>query len=91
MDTIETFLYCLLLTSHLCLLVDISSLQKRPMCKLNYMVASFISAIVPAYLIKYPPINLHMIKWGLVGMSLLIGSLIATLFIQRVINVDIDF
>jgi len=45
-NLVVNYLYYLLLTSHICLFVDLSRLQKYPASRLNHLLASMISSLV---------------------------------------------
>lgn len=85
------FLFYLLITAHACVFLDISPLQKYPMCQLNLLLASSVSAAVPSIatsliMFSSPAIELFV---G-VGAALLL-SFVTTLTIQRVLDVDVNF
>lgn len=85
------FLFYFLITAHICLFVDISPLQKYAISKLNYLIASIISATAPTVvtnLTNFPSPSMEL-STGL-GTALLTGLLI-TLTVQRIIKIDIDF
>jgi hypothetical protein len=85
------FLYYLLLTAHVCLFVDMSPMQKHPACKLNYAVASVVSALLPCIAIRLMTFPTLILKHAAgVGIAVLL-SIVITLFIQQVVKVNIDF
>ena len=83
--------FYLLLTAHLCVLIDISPWQKRPMCELNLLLASLAAAIVPcvrAEVIAFPSPLVELT----VGMGTAVAlSLLITLNIQRILDIDINY
>lgn len=88
---IETYIVFTVITSHLCLFLDLSPIQKNPMCKLNYLFALLLSAILPSILTTFIDYSSTTLKVA-VGLSVaLICSALITLFIQKVINIDVDF
>lgn len=85
------FLFFFVITTALCLFVDISPLQKYPACKLNYLIASILAAIIPSVLtssISFSSITEEL----LLGIgSAVIASIIFILTIQRVIDIEVEF
>ena len=84
------FLYFWCLTVFFCLMVDISPLQEKSMCTLNYVLASLLAAIVPTILTNSVDFSSHRIElW--VGTVLSIAlSIILTLTIQKYLDIDIE-
>lgn len=85
------YLFFLLITAHVCLFVDISPLQKKSMCGLNYLLATLLSAAVPS-------IGMSLIVFSTPTKQLTVGissavvlSVLITLTIQRVFDMEIDF
>ncbi len=85
------FLFFLLLTATTCLLVDLSPLQKHPMCQLNFWLASVVAATVPAIgidLVSFPSPWLELSAG--IGAALCL-SVLGSLAIQRLLDVDINY
>lgn len=85
------FVYYLLLTAHVCLFIDVSPVQKYPMCKLNLLIASCIAALVPCVVINVTSFSSSLDK-HLVGIGIaVVLSVAMALLIQRIIKIDIEF
>lgn len=85
------FLFYMLIAAHVCIFIDISPLQKYPMCQLNLLLASLISAGVPSIvtlLVAFPTPAVELATG--IGVALLL-SFLTTLTIQRILNVDVNF
>ncbi len=85
------FLFYLFLTAHICLFVDLSPLQKRATCKLNFLIASLLAAAIPlaiTTLVTFPSLAVELF-WGVTS-ALALGVFI-TLNVQRLLNIDVDF
>lgn len=87
----DHFLFFLLIAVHMCLLVDLSPIQKYPTCKLNYLIASITAAVVPSLSVRFFTFSSAITELGFGISFVLILSIIMTLTIQRVIDVEIDF
>lgn len=88
---ITDFIIYLTITAHLCLFIDISPLQKYPTCKLNYILASILAAVVASIITASLPFASHL-KQLLVGSG--IASIVCVpmiLSIQCMFDIDIDF
>ncbi len=85
------FLFFMLLTAHACVLIDISPWQKHPICQLNLLLASMISAAIPSIFVDLVSFSTPVIELVAgIGAALLL-SLISTLTIQRFINIDVNY
>lgn len=84
-------MFFMLITAHICLLVDISPLQKRPTCKLNYLIASVLAAAIPSAITSFAPFSSAVMELSIGIGSALALSVLTTLTIQRIIDIDIDF
>ena len=85
------FLFYMLITTHVCVFLDISPLQKHPMCQLNFLLASLISAAVPSVATLLVPFPTPALELAIgIGAALLL-SFVTTLSIQRIFNIDINY
>lgn len=87
----KVFLAIFLFAAHICLFFDMSSLQKSPVCKLNYLLGSLIAtipAMVFSYLVVIPsPIEL----FGILAGITLVSSILVISTIQKYLDYDVDF
>lgn len=85
------FVMLLLLAAHVVLFVDLSPIQKRPLCSLNFVFAVLISALVPTLLV--PRMNAIGSDARLLSIAVVtvVLSIIITLTIQSVLDINIEF
>jgi len=88
---IEEFLVVFLFAIHVCLFVDMSSLQKKPICKLNFLIGSLI-ATIPAMIFCYLPVHLSLVNHIATVLTFtLFSSVLVTLNIQNYLDYEINF
>ena len=88
---IEEFLVVFLFAVHVCLFVDMSSLQKKPICKLNFLIGSLI-ATIPAMVLCYLPVHLSLVNHiTMVLIFTFFSSVLITLNIQKYLDYEVDF
>ncbi|MBL4761114.1 MAG: hypothetical protein JKY93_00270 [Gammaproteobacteria bacterium] len=85
------FLFYFMITVQICLFVDISPLQKHPTCKLNYLIASVLAAAIPSAITSFATFSSATMELSIGIGSALALSVLTTLTIQQIIDVDIDF
>jgi len=83
--------FYLFITTHICLFVDASPLQKHPTCKLNFIIVCILTAIIPSAITNMAKFPTFETELGVGIGSALVLSVIGTLTIQRIIDIDIDF
>lgn len=85
------FLFYCLISVHVCLLADLTPLQKKPFCDLNFLFASVTAAIIPSAVTSLVVFE-SFLKEVSVGTGLAVSfSLLITLTIQHFFDVDIYF
>lgn len=85
------FLFYCLVSAHVCLLTDISPLQKKPFCDLNFLIATVIAAAIPSVITSLIVFQSYTVEIAFgIGLAVLSGLLI-TLNIQRIIDLDVYF
>ena len=84
-------MFFMLITAHICLFVDISPLQQHPTCKLNYLIASVLAAAIPSAITSFITFSSAVMELSVGIGSALALSVLITLTIQRVIDIDIDY
>ena len=85
------FIWILAFSVHVCLLFDASRWQKHPTCKLNYLLASIVSALFGLVaLLSMTQLNTFA-QWTIALFVTTIMGLLITANIQRVLKYQIDF
>lgn len=84
-------MFFMLITAHICLFVDMSPLQKHPTCKLNYLIASVLAAAIPSAITSFITFSSAAMELNIGIGSALALSVLITLTIQRVSDIDIDY
>ncbi|MAT91547.1 MAG: hypothetical protein CME59_03005 [Halioglobus sp.] len=85
------FLFLWVITAHVCLFADISPLQKKSMCALNFLLAGVIAAGIPAALTSSVQFSTPYLELT-TGVGLAVALALAlSLGIQRVLDIDVEF
>lgn len=90
-ETVTQVLYYLVFTINVCLFVDLSPLQKYPMCKFNYALAAGISALPPFAMFQVLTFSSPWVQHIAGAAVATVASIVISLQIQKVIPIDIDF
>jgi len=85
---VVSYLYYLLLTSHVCLFVDSSRWQKYPVSRFNHVLASLLAALPATIISNTFNFSSTSIEVAIGISTAVILSTAITLVIQRVINFD---
>lgn len=86
----ETYIIFVLVTAHICLFVDMSPLQKHPMCMLSYCLAALLSAVLPSLITLTYRFSSDTMKMAVGFIVAVICGVIITLFIERVLKFNRD-
>lgn len=87
----EEFLFVFLFSLHVCLLFDVSPLQKRPVCKLNFIIGSVI-ATIPTMTFSYlTDISAPMERFSILAGITFFSSILVISSIQRFLDYEINF
>lgn len=87
----EHFWFYMLIATFACVLIDSSPLQKHPLCDLNLLLASLISTVAPVLATNLVVIPSAAVELTVGVTATLLLSLMTTLTLQRIINVDVSF
>jgi hypothetical protein len=85
------FLIVLLFSMHVSLFFDISSLQKRPACKLNFLIGNLIATIPPLMFSYLTAISSQLIHISAVAVITFISSILVISTIQKYLDYEINF
>ena len=85
------FIIAYLISTHICLLFDMSPFQKRPVCKVNYALGTLI-ATLPAMTFSYFSTLTDSVEhFGVLAAITVASSILVITSIQKVLNYNIDF
>lgn len=85
------FLFYSLISVHACLLTDLTPLQKKPFCDLNFLLATVIAAFIPSAMTNLVVFDTFLQEVSFGSGLAVTSSIIITTTIQHFFDVDIYF
>lgn len=87
----EEFLIVCLFSAHICLFFDMSPLQKKPTCKMNFLIACSIATVPPMLFSYFTAIPSLIVHYSLLGVITLVSSITVIATIQKYLDYEINF